>query len=317
MNLGRLDRVRLDRALIECGPGVAVTLVLQDVLVHTEVVGDIGLDQLHLFCVDRVRLLLDLLDVRVCRREQQQAAGLAAQVLRVEALALFGEILGLRDVAHTRHEAEGRTVHNAFLDALLLHVDQIQRAAESLVRFAEEVVLILVPGDHSALIERERSRRSVQEGVPEPRHAVDIQQLALVRENREEAADLAGVVIDRNDEDVVLNLQDRPRPVVVLVPGHKRVRLRLQAPAELRLRSAVDGHFQLCRMPGERVDRGPAQVALIHLPVPGRESRCIGRQGLPECRLPDVLRAFEKKVKKSHVSLRPARFSAARRSRRA
>ena len=206
--LRHLDGKRFNRAIEKGVQVIPRRPILQHGLADPEIIHHVVADQLHLVRIDLVPLLLDLLDVRKLIPEQQQTAGALLEVVPVEALALFPEILveGLPD--QLRHEAEGRAVLHALLDALVDHVHQLHGGLQRAVLLAEEVVRQLMLHHQPDAVQRDAAALSADELELQPWIPAALDHLAGARQRGEESADFAVLIQQRDNEQIVLHLKD-------------------------------------------------------------------------------------------------------------
>ena len=126
--IGQLDAERLNGSIKKAVKRIADSLVLKHILIHAEIVEHVRANQLHLRSVNHKRRSLNLLNVAISVREQQQtAASVALKILTAEALALLRNVLRLREIAHFRHEPVGAAVSDALPESLLVQVNQAHR----------------------------------------------------------------------------------------------------------------------------------------------------------------------------------------------
>ena len=242
----QLDGERLDRSIPERIHQIADCRVLQDALVYPEVVIDILLDDLHLLGVHCECGALDLLDIRVGVREQQDAVLTSGQVLRRESLAFLSKIRRLGEVVDPRHEPVCAGVLYSVLDALILNADQAHRVGQRSVALAEELGLVLVLCHDADIAQLVRSNIAGLEREPEPRHTVRLDKLVLARRNRGDADRLHEIVVHVDDKRRVPHVEDRVQPIQELRPCGCAVRRSLQPCAQFLLPVGLfNNHLQL------------------------------------------------------------------------
>ena len=215
-------------------------MVLQNVLVHAEILIHVLRDDLHRVSVNGKRLRCNLLDIPVSVREQEQTAslGILGKVLSREAFAFLRQVFRLREVFELCHEPIGCGRLHALLDALILHMDQLHRGEQSMVRFAEEIILVLHPCHHAAVFQLNRAPLAECELIPQIRNLVVLDYLAPLWDRSIDPADFSVLVPHRNKEQGIAVIENGRCPREELRPRLELVRPMLKLSLQGRLRGS-------------------------------------------------------------------------------
>ncbi|MBQ5713434.1 MAG: hypothetical protein IIV77_02950, partial [Bacteroidaceae bacterium] len=90
------------------------------------------------------------LDAVIRVREQQETGSVRVHVPSREVLLFLSEVFRVFEVRGPCQEAECARALHAFLDALALDPDEIQKLVQRTLFLAEEIVTVLEPGHDSA-----------------------------------------------------------------------------------------------------------------------------------------------------------------------
>ena len=215
-------------------------MVLKNVLVDSEILIHVLCDDLHRVSVNGERFGCNLLDVPVSVREQEQSSclGILGEVLSREAFAFLRQILRLREVGELCHEPIGRGRLHALLDALILHMDQLHRWEQSVIRFAEEIVLVLHPGHHAAILQLDSAPLAKGKLVTQIRDAVVLHDFAPLWDRSIDSADFSEFVPHGNKEQGIAVIENGRCPREELRPRLELVRPMLKLSLQGRLRGS-------------------------------------------------------------------------------
>ena len=116
----------------------------------------------------------------------------------IEPFHLFRQVFVLRPVIALRAEPIGGAVLDPFLDALPLHLDQVENRFHGIIRFSEEFGVVLIPSQDSDLCEFHRDTLIVLEEEPDIRRPVPLNQFPFRRNDSDHAVRFAIFTASRN-----------------------------------------------------------------------------------------------------------------------
>ena len=245
------------------------------------------------------------MDVVICVREKKNTPGrlLVAEGELVIPLHLRAQVLVIGPVVALRPEAVAVPVFDSLRDALPLHGDQFQHRLQRLVVLAEQLALVLHPGEDSDLRQALRPPLVVRQDEADPRLVLVIHQFPAVRNDVDDPRRRVILRPRLHQEHVVPHTQYCRCLVKEFAPFLVRVRLHLHPVLQRRHRGSLQVGLQLPGVPSPGVQAGPDQLALVNASAPAGPYRRIPFQHLEDLRVLQRLRLLppsENLLKHSH-----------------